>query len=266
MSHLRCLRPFRRSLPLLLPLLLMATPTAAAAEDAAGTDRIWSGSGELGLALARGNSRSESVNAKIALSRQTEHWTRSFHGSLLRARGEVSGDFDGDGVVERRYQASANRYELGGASAYRFDPRNSIVATIRYENDDFAASDYQAIVSVGYGHTFVDGKRTSLKTEIGPGFRSAREAATGVTDHSTVARGQLNFKHQLTDNSSLYDNLLMEAGADNTFLQNDIGVAVSMNSKLALKVGMQARHNSKVEPGRKRTDTLTTVNLVYRIR
>jgi putative salt-induced outer membrane protein len=57
----------------------------------------------------------------------------------------------------------------------------------------------------------------------------------------------------------------VEAGSDNTFMQNDIGIAVAMNEKFALKAGLQARRNSDVEPGTKNTDTLTTINLVYKI-
>ncbi|MDQ6645970.1 MAG: DUF481 domain-containing protein, partial [Pseudomonadota bacterium] len=41
------------------------------------------------------------------------------------------------------------------------------------------------------------------------------------------------------------------------------GLAVNMTQKMALKVGFQVRHNSDVKYGVKRTDTLTTTNLVY---
>ena len=81
-----------------------------------------------------------------------------------------------------------------------------------------------------------------------------------------VGRGQLEFKHQLTGNTELYDTLLVESGSDNTFMQNDIGIAVAMNDRFALKAGLQARRNSNVEPGTKKTDTLTTINLVYKMR
>jgi putative salt-induced outer membrane protein len=36
-----------------------------------------------------------------------------------------------------------------------------------------------------------------------------------------------------------------------------------MSSKLGLKVGYQVRHNSQVEAGFKKTDSLFTTNLVY---
>src|SRR5690606_34511491 len=133
-----------------------------------------------------------------------------------------TGDFDGDGVEEERYELSANRYEVGASSAYKFGPRDYVVGTGRYENDDFSPYDCQAVASVGYGHKFIDSERTQLNTEVGPGLRRARDAETGEVDSGVVGRGLIDFKHQLTDNTSIYDAFLVETGNDNTCLQNDI--------------------------------------------
>jgi len=81
--------------------------------------------------------------------------------------------------------------------------------------------------------------------------------------HEVVARGLINYKFRLTDNTSFEDTFLTEAGSKNTYLQNDAGLAVNMTKKLALKVGFQVRRNSDVLPGIRKTDTLTTTNLVY---
>jgi len=56
---------------------------------------------------------------------------------------------------------------------------------------------------------------------------------------------------------------LVETGSDNTYLQNDIGLEVSINGALALRLGYQVRHNSDVLPGTEKTDTLATVGLIY---
>ena len=63
-------------------------------------DDRWTGTGELGLALSRGNSRSENLNAKLAFGYEDDRWTHSIGASALRAKGEVSGDYDGDGVTD----------------------------------------------------------------------------------------------------------------------------------------------------------------------
>ena len=57
--------------------------------------------------------------------------------------------------------------------------------------------------------------------------------------------------------------LTVEAADENTFAQNDIGIAVSINKTLALKAAFQARHNTEAPDGLERTDTLTSVNIVW---
>ncbi|MCB2018901.1 MAG: DUF481 domain-containing protein, partial [Hydrogenophaga sp.] len=102
-----------------------------------------------------------------------------------------------------------------------------------------------------------------LSAEVGPGYRRAKLASTGNTESEVIARGVVDFKHSLTDTTDLVNNFLVEAGSDNTFMQNDFGVAVKISDAFALKAGLQARHNTDVAAGQKKTDTLTTVNLVY---
>lgn len=223
----------------------------------------WTGTGELGIAASRGNARSESVNAKLAFAFEDAQWQHDFHAAVLRAKGEVTGDFDGDGVPEERFELSANRYELGASSGYKTSARSRWLAAVRYENDDFAPYSSQATVSVGYGHTFSDTERTGLSVEMGPGYRRAELAGSGETESGMVARGKLDWRHALTANTALTNLLLVEAGSDNTFAQNDFGVAVAMNERFALKAGLQVRHNTEVEPGIERTDSLVTINLVY---
>lgn len=248
--------------------LLAIFPLTAVAQDSPPAPVGWNGTGELGLALSRGNSRSENLNAKLAFGYEDDHWNHSFGASALRAKGEVSGDYDGDGLSDTLYQTSANRYDLGGSSAYRFNPRQHLAGTIRYENDDFAAFDHQASVALGYGHRFIDREKTRLVGELGPGYRRARAADSGQTQANAIVRGKLDFRHPLTANTELSDTLLVESGRDNTFLQNDLGVAVAMNERFALKAALQTRHNTDVDAaaGIRRTDTLTTVNLVYNFR
>ena len=223
----------------------------------------WSGSGELGIAAARGNARSENVNAKLALVNEDDDWKHQFEATVLRAKGEVTGDFDGDGVAEERFELNANRYALAATSALKVDARNSWLAALRYENDDFAPYAHQTTFSIGYGRLFIDSERTKLATEIGPGYRRAELAASGETESDLIVRGKVDFRHALTPTTDLTNTLLVEAGDDNTFAQNDLGLAVKINAAFALKTGLQVRHNSEVEPGVKRTDSLLTVNLVY---
>ena len=118
-------------------------------------------------------------------------------------------------------------------------------------------------IGIGFGHQLIDSEATKLAFEIGPGLRRAKDATTGETESDGIVRGKLDYKHKLTANTDLVNLFLLESGQDNTFAQNDLGLVVSMNSSLALKAGVQVRYNSEVAPGREKTDTLTTLNLVY---
>lgn len=252
----------RNALALATALAVIAPFAMAQDEPAAG----WTGTGELGLALARGNSKSENLNTKFNFINEDDQWKHQFNFAALRAKGEVRGDFDGDGEVESAFRLNANRYAAGASSALKMNERAYWVGALRYENDDFAAYESQTTFSLGYGYTAIKNDTTSLSLEAGPGYRRAKRADTGQTENDTIVRGQIDFTHQLTDNTELGNLLLVESGSDNTFIQNDLGLKVAMNSKLALKAGLQVRNNSDVAPGTDKTDTLTTVNLVYTFR
>ena len=228
----------------------------------------WTGTGELGFALSRGNARSESLNTRLAFAREDAQWKHRLHAAALRARSEATGELDGDGVAERRYELSANRFEFGGSSGYKFDPRHALVGSARYEHDDFSAWEEQATLSLSYGRTVIENERTTLSGEIGPGLRRARNAETGERQGDAILRARAELSHRLTGNTQLVNTLLVESGSDNTFAQSDLALSVAMSEALALKAGVQTRHNTDVdaEAGVRKTDTLTTLNLVYSFR
>jgi putative salt-induced outer membrane protein len=262
---------------LLIAALITLVPLAAGADDG------WSGSGEAGFAATRGNADSENLNAKLQFKKDDEQWKDVFYATALRSKGEVTSTTVDNSttppttVTTSNYGLTANRYEAGASAGYKLDERSYIVGALRYENDDFSSFDYQAVASIGYGYTALKNQTDELSFEIGPGYRRYRPADTVITSgdppvtvveqndskSDAVGRGLIAYKHDFTESTSLVDTLLVEAGAANTFLQNDAGLQVAMNKKLALKVGYQVRHNSDATPGTDATDQLITTNLVY---
>jgi putative salt-induced outer membrane protein len=263
---------------------LLAAAIAALVPLAAHADGDgWSGSGEAGFAASRGNARSENLNAKLQFKKEDDRWKDVFYLTALRSKGEVKSTVVDNSTTPpttntvSSYDLTANRYEGGASAGFKLDERSYIVGALRYENDDFSPFDYQAVASIGYGYTALKNQTDELSFEIGPGYRRYRPVDTLVTvgnppvtvtqthdsQGDVVGRGLMALKHDFTDTTSLVDTLLVEAGADNTFLQNDAGLQVAMSKKLALKVGYQVRHNSDVAPGIKTTDQLVTTNLVY---
>lgn len=222
----------------------------------------WSGKGEAGLAVASGNSETRSGNAKLAVSRQSGAW-------------EHSAGFAGNHVSDD-VGTTSQRFELVGQSRYQFNARDFWYGGARYEDDRFSGFNYQATVSSGVGRKFVDSDTTRLTGQIGAGYKFVETRDTidpdtllpvpGDTEGSAVLVGGLDFLHQLNEATSLFDKFGFEVASDNTFLQNEIGVAVKMTDRMALAVALAIRHNTDPPPGFKKTDTLTTLNLVYEVK
>lgn len=265
---------------ILIGSLLLASLScfAAQAQDAGNTSNNgdWTGSGEIGFASTTGNSRSQNLNAKLNMNQETDQWKNNFFLDALRAKGQVK-VVDAAGATVNQFDTTANRYDTGASVGYKFDPRSYVVGAIRYEHDDFGADRWQGIVSVGYGYIALKTERTELSFEIGPGYKEYQPAPGTIEVNGTsvpftesrqdeaVARGLVNYKYQLTTNTAFDDTFLLEAGSKDKYYQNDAGIAVSMTKKLSLKVGFEVRYNSTVLPGIRKTDTLTTTNIVYNI-
>jgi putative salt-induced outer membrane protein len=255
-----------------------AGPTTTDASTAA-KNGGWTGSGELGYSSATGNTRSQNLDAKLGLAQENEQWKNAFSLDFLRTKAQQT-IVGTDGSTTDQFNTTANRYDGGASVGYKLDPRSYIVGAARYEHDEFGANVWDGVVSLGYGYIALKDDTNELSFEIGPGYKRYRPAniidATANPDGSVttttieqptvgevVARGLVNYKLKLTDNTAFEDTFLMEAGSKNTYLQNDAGLAVSMTKKMALKLGFQVRHNSDVLPGIKKMDTLTTTKLVY---
>jgi putative salt-induced outer membrane protein len=270
--------------------VLLALPLAALAADPPPPSVGWSGTGEAGLSVASGNTKAQNLNAKLDLKFNDGEWKDDFYLLALRNKANVT-DVT---TAATRYDLTANRYEAGASFGYKFDERSYLVGAGRYEHDEFSPYDYQYILSLGYGYQLLKNASDELAFEVGAGYKVVQPTsyfapyistppgttATGVTVHpdsdsNVVARGKMEYKHVFSDAVSFVDVFVIEAGSGNKFFQNDAGLAVKMNSHLALKIGLQTRHNSEVNlipstafpaglgPVYKKTDELFTTNLVY---
>jgi len=240
-------------------LLFAATVLAAAVPAHA----QWTGKGEAGMVFASGNTDSETANARLNLKYETEQWKNILGGAVLYASDE-------DGKT-------ANRWESFGELGWKFTERNFLFGAGRYEEDEFSGFEYQATLSGGVGRRFLDTPNTTMVGTIGAGYKFVEtrdnfDEETGAlieegdSSSEVVFRSTLDFEHKFTATTSLVDKLTVESGQDNTFVQNDISLQVKMTDVLALAVGYGVRHNTNPPSEFKKTDTLTTINLVYEIK
>ena len=239
--------------------LAIVAPIAARADD---PPSGWSGKGQLGYVMSRGNSDADSANAALDVNLVTEKWkhTLSLDGLYGRSAGITSAD----------------RWDAREQSDYTISARVFAFGAVSYQDDMFSGFQYQASGSAGIGYKFIDSSSTKFAAQVGVGYRSLRpeqlikddsgavvQRIPGETASEAVATAGIDFDHQFNASTKLSDELLVESGSSNTSTQNDLALEVKMSKKLSLAAGFGVRDNSKPPAGLKRTDTVTTLNLVY---
>lgn len=210
----------------------------------------WRGKGEFGYVQTSGNTDTSALNMALEFIFEKEQWRHRLGATALRS--------EKDDVVD------AERYTLGAQTDYKFNDRSYVFGAFRYDSDKFAPYDPVSTLTAGYGYTLIDRDGHYLLGEIGAGYRTQEDALTGDSSGDAIARGRLDYQWAITDSTQFTNLLLVEAGSDNTFLQNNTGLTVAINSRLAVGVAFQVRHNTELPPGAiDDTDTQFTTNLVY---
>jgi putative salt-induced outer membrane protein len=240
--------------------LLIAVPLVASADD---LPQGLSGKGQAGYVMSRGNSDTDAANAKIDLFMLTPQWKHAF---------TLEGLFGRSGEV-----TSAERWDLRLQSDYTINTKLFAFGALAYQDDRFSGFQYQASGSGGLGYRFFDSSSTKLSVQGGVGYRLLRpetllkDDASGAVygripgdrESEVVGTGGIDFMHQFNSSTKLTDKMIVESGASNTSIKNDLALEVKMSKKLALAAGYSVLHNTKPADDVKRTDTITTLNVVY---
>ncbi|NQD38668.1 DUF481 domain-containing protein [Permianibacter sp. IMCC34836] len=230
-------------------------PAAVLAEDATEATPAWKGEGELGYVAARGNTDTETVSGKLKLGYASGAWSHELGLAALKSTAE-----DPDTGED---EETANRYQVTGQSNYAVSERSYAFGSFRYEKDEFSGYDHQTTLAVGYGYHFLNEELHKLSAEVGAGQRRSELIDTGEKESETIMRLRVAHGWQFTASSKWTNDLLVEAGDENTFSEFVTGLKVDMNSSFAIKVAYAIRQNSEVPDDREKTDTLTTINLVF---
>lgn len=224
-------------------LLLASLPAAAQ----------WTGKGEAGLAIADGNSDSRTANARVATTYKDDgrEYSANLAGLYVRTDGDTT----------------ARRWEAGAQTRIDFTSRNFWYGGLRYEEDRFSGFDYQGLATTGIGRRLIDTDETHLLAQVGVGYKFWKSLDVPADkDRSATGVANVEFEHQLTATTSVLDKLGGEFSSGNTFLQNEVAVAVKMTDRMALSLAYAVRHNTNPPAGFRKTDTLTTANLVYEVK
>jgi putative salt-induced outer membrane protein len=231
-------------------LLLFATNLFA--QDEAEVERVlgWTGTGEFGFVNTTGNTESQALNAKLNFVRTKERWRHRFSATALNTSEDGNKDNE--------------RYTIEIQSDRALSTKSWLFGAFRWDADKFGSYDPQLSFTAGYGHQLMKSEKHELKGEIGAGYRKLEERISGFSSSEAIVRFLLDDSWQVWSTTLWTNRLLVETGSSNTFTQFNTGLAVSMTTKFAVKLGFEARNNTDIPPGdTESTDTITSVNLVY---
>ena len=246
--------------------VILSGVSAIVGSHAARADDAWATRSEVGWVLARGNTETETANAKFDVARLLGKWKYSLGADALY------GSSNGVGT--------AQRWEGHFQTDLKFSERSFWFGAVRYEDDRYSGFQYQSSFSTGAGHIFMKSDTNKLSAQLGAGVRELRPEELvhddtgrvvaripGKSATDAVANAALSYEHSFNPSTKLIEAFLIESGQSNTMLKDSVSLQVKMGTKLALALGWQVNRNSSAPPGTlNRTDTLTTANVVYEIK
>lgn len=207
------------------------------------------GEAELGFNQSTGNTETDSFIGRLKLEKEFMKWQNQFKFEALRS--------SEDG--EKTQQNFLAEFQ----SNRKLNDKEYLFGNLRVVDDEFGGFRRQSSATFGYGRKVIDNEKTSLNLEGGLGYRHSEEQDTGDSFGEPVALGRASWGYQWTETTKLTNELRVEGGPDNTYVENDFGARVKINGHLGLKVSYIVRHNTDVPVGTEKTDTLTAVTLGY---
>ena len=208
----------------------------------------WKGEGELGATIADGNTDTKNLLAKLKLSKKIGAWTNEVGLSAISSTDSGS--------------TTSERYLIAGKTARDIGSKYYAFGSAKFDKDRFSGFDHQATIAAGLGIHAIKTEKVTLDLEAGPGFRFS-ETDAGESQDEVVLRAGLFYKNQITKTTHFLQNLVIEAGSDNTTIDSETAIKVKVSDNLALKASILVKNNSDVEPGIEKTDTITALSLVY---
>jgi putative salt-induced outer membrane protein len=104
--------------------------------------------------------------------------------------------------------------------------------------------------------------RHKLNAELGIGARQS-EAQDGTSDSETILRGGLDYRWKLSETAEFRQDLIVESGGENTYLESVTALKARVLGDLALVASYTIKHNTDVPVSIEKTDTYTALALEY---
>lgn len=246
-------------LPLVFPVSVNADE-AKKTDTVATTPKPWDIKMSLSYLLQNGNTKSQSLAAKINASHEGQKWRQMFKAEAVNSTGQ-----NGSGNEVRTAERYYGSYKLDR----KFSHHNYLFNIVTYQKDRFSGYFYQASYALGLGHRFLNTDSQTLDVEAGPGYRvqcldsSGSYLHCGNSDDSLIGRAAAKYQWKISKTATFGEELSMESGGGNTSTRSETSLTSQIDDHFALQLSYLLTHDSTVPPGNHNTDQETSVSLVY---
>ncbi|MGB7389760.1 DUF481 domain-containing protein [Marinomonas sp.] len=219
------------------------------------TQKPWQGSVELGVILTTGNSDTTNINSKFNVVQQLETWRNTYTFTSLYANSD-------DTKTEEQYRGAIQ-------SDYIFNDHQFWYIRGAYDKNLFSGYDYQSSASTGYGNRFWQEEDGSyLEGSVGGGYRNNKIDEDNTTDDSEripIVRFSGTYEKHLSTTSLFKQELNTEIGTENgsSITESVSSLQANVVDNLAMKVSYRVKYSSDVPADTEKTDTETTVSMLY---
>jgi len=226
-------------------------PTASIGEwveSTAPQENVWRGDAELGYLETGGNVNTRSFQTRGRVQYERGKWRHTGRLDIV--------------ITEDEGVTTTEQYKATQKSAFKLSAADYLFGLVRYTRNRFQNLNYQFAEVAGYGRRVVKNEAVELDVEAGAGARQTRTLAE--EDHAEgiyVVASELDWT--LNTRSRFAEAVYVESGRLNTLTTSSTSLTLLIEKDFSMKMSYEVTHNSDVEPGVKRTDTVSTVTLVY---
>jgi len=233
-----------RSLLMVAALVAPLTLMAQQAEP----ESPWSGSATLGYLATSGNTETSTLNTGFEVGYTAGKWEHVFDGSAVNA--------------SENDVKTAESYAANWKSERNITEQDFLFGRLSWRKNRFSGYNTQFSQTVGYGRRLIDADKHKLNGELGAGARQST-LQDGRSENETIFRGGIYYKWQFSETAAFSQDVTVEAGELNTYLESVTALSAQLIGDLALVASYTIKSNSDVPPSTEKTDTYTALSLKY---
>ena len=240
---------FRLLIALAAITLLVTVPVFAEDEKKTG----WSSSAEAGVVMTSGNSETETFSFKDETTRSWGKSSFRIKAGAIRAEtttAPVAVGTPGSFFRPKATTTSAELYYFEGRFDKKIHDKFFWFAGAGWDKNEPAGIDSRTTAFGGVGNIWRDDDKVKFRTDYALSYTDQEDVVPTASSVDSYAglRASWAYKHQFTETTEYINDFVVDLGLDDSdnWRANMLNaVAVSINSKLALKFSLATLYNNK---------------------